>query len=64
MQIPFANLVESLVFAHFTLCYNSCKQLMNVVDACLPFIVFLHTFNPYIITLEKPRGIAATLNES
>ena len=56
MQIPFANLVESLGLVHFTLCYNSCKQLMNVVDVCLPIIVFLHTFNPYIIILDQTKS--------
>ena len=56
MQIPFANLVESLVLVHFTLCYNSCKQLTNVVDVCLPIIVFLHTFNRYIIIFDQTKS--------
>ena len=44
------------LLVHFTLCYDSCKQVTNVVDVCLPIMVFLHTFNPYIIILDQTKS--------
>ena len=37
-------------------CYDSCKQLIDVVDVCFPIMVFLHAFNPYIIILDQTKS--------
>ena len=56
-----ASLVESLVHVYFTLHYDSCKQLMDVVDVCFPIMVFLHAFNPYLIILDQTKSNGSIL---